>query len=98
MQLHILFTLFYLGRSSREIGKIYLEFNRASLERLETQLLQGVREKAWPDRGLNIVANQIHELIVGSAFKAMNEDDLTNWRPRAKRLGNAITKLLRHDS
>lgn len=89
----VLFTMFYLAPTSRKVGELYNAFNQASLTRLEDQLHQGAREGLWPTRDLESITNQIHELLVGSMIKSMNEDRGQSWKPRAKRAANAITLL-----
>ncbi|OFZ79404.1 MAG: hypothetical protein A2603_14535 [Bdellovibrionales bacterium RIFOXYD1_FULL_55_31] len=91
----LLLAVFYFSSHNAAIAEFHATFVAASLKRLETHIIQGAREGAWPMQNSIGKARQIHNLMVGEMIKTLATPYEMTPKDRSALLWKAVLRVIR---
>ncbi len=93
-ELHVLLTMYYLGLTSKFFRDLHAEIDQISVARIESLLIQGVREGAWSPQECAPLARALHSLLVGEMIKAYREENSFSAESRTRAFWKIAKKLV----
>ena len=91
----LVLATFYFSLQNQKIGDFHRQFVASSLKRLESHIIQGARERAWPMTQSLAKARQIHNLMVGEMIKTLAMPVEMTSKDRRDLLWKAVVRILK---